>query len=291
MENYDQSGPQAHWQSEERLFISGVELSVAPPVELNVDSAELRYQKLTRIVSEHAIPQLLTRHGQAQEKTAAHPVSGLAEIHELGRILLGPDSDTAASFILSLRDQGVSLDDLYTGLLGPTAAHLGELWDEDRIDFVDVTLGVARLQRLVMSFEGLSEIPDQDEKRKILLVGAPGEQHSLGNSIIQRFFRSSGWHVWTCTAQDAENIDQIAADEWLAVVGFSLNLDTNMKGLCSAITKIRANSVNPKVGIIVGGSAIQRNPHWVSETGADGTAANGPAAVILAKKLLAEALA
>ena len=156
---------------------------------------------------------------------------------------------------------------------------------------MDVTLGVARLQRLVMSFEGLSEIPDQDEKRKILLVGAPGEQHSLGNSIIQRFFRSSGWHVWTCTAQDAENIDQIAADEWLAVVGFSLNLDTNMKGLCSAITKIRANSVNPKVGIIVGGSAIQRNPHWVSETGADGTAANGPAAVILAKKLLAEALA
>jgi methanogenic corrinoid protein MtbC1 len=291
MENYDQSGPQAPWQSEERLFISGVELSIAPPVELNVDSAELRYQRLTRIVSEHAIPRLLARHGQAHEKTVVHRVSGLAEIHELGRILLGPESGTAANFILSLRDQGVSLDDLYTELLGPTAAHLGELWDEDRIDFVDVTLGVARLQRLVMSFEGLSDIPEQDEKRKILLVGAPGEQHRLGNSIIQRFFRSSGWHVWTCTAPDAEKIDQIAAEEWLGVVGFSLNLDTNMRGLCSVIRKIRANSVNPKVGIIVGGSAIQRNPHWVSETGADGTAANGPAAVILAKKLLAEALA
>jgi methanogenic corrinoid protein MtbC1 len=97
--------------------------------------------------------------------------------------------------------------------------------------------------------------------------------------------------VWTCTAPDAEKIDQIAAEEWLGVVGFSLNLDNNMNGLCSVIRKIRANSVNPKVGVIVGGSAIQRNPHWVSEIGADGTAANGPAAVILANKLLAEALA
>ena len=176
-------------------------------------------------------------------------------------------------------------------MLGPTANYLGELWDADRIDFVDVTLCVARLQRLVMSFEGLSEIPNQDEKRKILLVGAPGEQHNLGNSIIQRFFRTNGWHVWTCNAPDAAKIDRIAAEEWFAVVGFSLNLDINVSELRSAIQMIRTNSVNSKVGVIVGGSAIQRNPQLVIDAGADGTAANGPAAVILAKKLLAKVLA
>ncbi len=289
-EDYDQSRTEPPGGPEQQLFISGVEFSAAPPLDLDVDSPELRYQKLTHIVSDYAVPRLLALHGHAHEKSAAHPVTGPSEILELGRILLGPESDTAASFILSLKDRGATPDDLYTELLGPTAAHLGDLWDQDRIDFVDVTLGVARLQRLVMSFEGLSDIPDQDEKRRILPVGAPGEGHSLGNSIIQRFFRSSGWHVWTCTGPDAERLDAIVAQEWLGVVGFSLNLDTNMKGLRSAIRKIRANSVNPKAGIIVGGSAIQHNPHWVAEPGADGTAANGPAAVILAKKLLAEAL-
>jgi methanogenic corrinoid protein MtbC1 len=289
-EDYDQSHRPAPGGSEQHVFISGVELNVAPPLELSVDSPELRYQKLTHIVSDYAVPRLLALHGHVHEKGSANRVSGPAEIRELGRILLGPESDTAASFILSLKNQGVSLDDLYSELLGPTAAHLGELWDQDRIDFVDVTLGVARLQRLVMSFEGLSEIPHQDEKHSILLVGAPGEQHSLGNSIIQRFFRASGWHVWSCTGPDAERLDEIVAQEWLGVIGFSLNLDTNMRGLRSAIRRIRANSANRKVGIIVGGSAIQRNPHWITETGADGTAANGPAAVILAKKLLAEAL-
>jgi hypothetical protein len=47
METYDQSGALVPWHSEERLLISGVELSVAPPIELNVESPELRYQKLT----------------------------------------------------------------------------------------------------------------------------------------------------------------------------------------------------------------------------------------------------
>ena len=116
------------------------------------------------------------------------------------------------------------------------------------------------MQRLVVAFEGLDRIPDYDDKRKILLVGAPGEQHSLGNSIIQRFFRASGWHVWNCATIDVKEIDRIAAEEWFGVIGFSLSLDTHVEGLQRAVSKIRANSINRKVGIIVGGSAIQRYP-------------------------------
>jgi hypothetical protein len=57
------------------------------------------------------------------------------------------------------------------------------------------------------------------------------------------------------------------------------------------IARVRELSLNPKVGIMVGGSAIVRHPEWVERVGADGTAANGPAAVILAKKLFAASLA
>ena len=41
---------------------------------------------------------------------------------------------------------------------------------------------------------------------------------------------------------------------------------------------------------MIGGSAVSRDPDLVNKVGADGTAANGPAAVVLAKKLLAAAL-
>ena len=156
---------------------------------------------------------------------------------------------------------------------------------------MDVTLGVGRLQRLVHAFERLDEVPDFHEKRKVLLACAPGDQHSMGSTIVQKFLRAAGWHVWTCASERMEESADVAAREWFGVIGFSLSSDGNRAALAAAIARVRKSSLNRKVGIMVGGPAIQRNSDWVAEVGADGTAANGPAAVILAKKLLAESLA
>jgi methanogenic corrinoid protein MtbC1 len=87
-----------------------------------------------------------------------------------------------------------------------------------------------------------------------------------------------------------EDAADLAAREWFGVVGFSLGSDQNRDGLAAAISRVRDLSLNRRIGIMVGGSAIGRHPEWVTEVGADGTAANGPAAAILAKKLLAASL-
>lgn len=267
---------------------AGPEVSFLPPMDVTIDVPDFRYAKLRRIVSEHVVPRLLALHEQAASKD--EPLPGSADIDELAKLVVGPDNSDAFDFMLRLKDRGISLDSLHTELLEPTARHLGELWNEDRIDFVDVTLGVARLQRLVHVFEGLDQIPDYDEKRRVLLACAPGEQHSLGSSIVQKFLRAAGWHVWTCATPRMEDVADLAAQEWFGVVGFSLSSDLHREGLAEAIARVRELSLNPRVGIMVGGSAISRHPEWVDEVGADGTAANGPAAVILAKKLLAASL-
>ena len=165
--------------------------------------------------------------------------------HQLGKLILGPDAELAASFFHKLRAQGISLDELHSKLLGPTAAHLGDLWDLDRIDFVDVTLGVARLQRLVITFEGLDEVLAGEVRKSIMIVGAPGEQHSLGNSIIQRFFRAAGWQVWNCIAPKMDEVARISAENWFGIIGFSVSLDTHFKALQGAIRRIRVESLNP----------------------------------------------
>lgn len=269
------------------------EVSFLPPLEVQVDAPDLRYTKLTRIVADHVVSRLIALHGQALGSVLVPPGSGqvsTSDINELAMMLLGPESEKASAFVLGLRDGGISLDNLHTELLEPTARYLGDLWSEDRIDFVDVTLGVARLQRLVHDFERLDQVPDYNAKRKVLLTCAPGEQHSLGSSIVQKFLRAGGWHVWTCATPNMEEASEIAAQEWFGVVGFSLGSDVHLDRLADAIARVRQTSMNPKVGIMVGGSAISRHPDWVRAVGADGTAANGPAAVILAKKLLAASL-
>jgi methanogenic corrinoid protein MtbC1 len=104
--------------------------------------------------------------------------------------------------------------------------------------------------------------------------------------MVQKFLRASGWHVCSCATPRIEEAADLAESEWFGVVGFSLGSDTHLDKLKHAVTRVRELSVNRKIGIMVGGSAISRNPHWVSEVGADGTAINAPAAVVLAKKLL-----
>ena len=271
----------------------GLEVNFFAPLAVPVDAPDLRYAKLSRVVAEQVVPRLLALHEQAKgaDGTSTGPeLPRESEIAELAKLVLGSNDEEAAAFILSLKDGGVSLDSLHLELLEPTARHLGELWNQDTIDFVDVTLGVARLQRLVHVFEGLDAVPDYDEKRKVLLATAPGEQHSLGSTIVQKFLRAAGWHVWTCATPRLEDAADIAAKEWLGVVGFSLSSDLHLQTLAQTIARVRQVSLNPKVGIMVGGSAISRNPAWVEQVGADGTAANGPASVILAKKLLASGL-
>jgi methanogenic corrinoid protein MtbC1 len=289
----DESGSAGHETAgANRTGNMGPEVGFLPPMPVAVDAPELRYAKLSRIVAEIVVPQLMALHDKARggsgPGTAALP--GAAEIAELAKLVLNPQSDEATDFLLRLKNDGVSLDSLYADLLEPTARHLGALWNDDKIDFVDVTLGVSRLQRIVLVFEGLDTVEAFDAKRKVLLAVAPGEQHSYGSAIVQKFLRAAGWHVWTCTTPRLEEAADVAAQEWFGVIGFSLGSDIHHEALAAAIARVRQLSLNRKVGIMVGGSAIARNPQWVETLGADGTAANGPATVILAKKLLAESL-
>jgi MerR family transcriptional regulator, light-induced transcriptional regulator len=293
-QDQDEAHGMPHMKPDYQGASQGKEVNFFPPLLVPVDAPELRYAKLSKVVAEQVVPRLLALHEQARGPEAAtSPAAGLprtADIEELAKLVLGSNDEEAVGFVLGLKDGGVSLDSLHMELLEPTARHLGELWNQDHIDFVDVTLGVARLQRLVHVFEGLDDIPNYDEKRKVLLATAPGEQHSLGSTIVQKFLRAAGWHVWTYATPRLEDAADIAAKEWIGVVGFSLSSDLHVDSLSQIIARVRQASLNPKVGIMVGGSAIARNPDWVQAIGADGTAANGPAAVILAKKLLAASL-
>jgi methanogenic corrinoid protein MtbC1 len=60
---------------------------------------------------------------------------------------------------------------------------------------------------------------------------------------------------------------------------------SQLGGLADTITKLRAKSLNSAIGIMVGGPAFTENPRLADEVGADATAPNAPAAVLVAQKL------
>ena len=119
---------------------------------------------------------------------------------------------------------------------------------------------------------------------------APGEDHNFGNQIVQKFMRAAGWSVHTLTGHESDQLVELVAREWFAVIGFSISGHTHIDALAKTIKVLRARSFNRHIGIMIGGPMVVAQPELVEHIGADGTASNAASAVILAKKLLAQGL-
>lgn len=255
---------------------------------MNKQSNASREEMLAEIVARNVIPELLSQSKLLIGDSEPHPDE--TNIARLSALILGPDNAEALEYIYLLRARGISLDNLHLELLEPTARRLGELWTADEIDFVDVTIGISRLQRIVHHFAELEQVQPYDDKRRALVMVAPGEDHSFGNQMVQRCMRAAGWDVMILPGGNMRQVIDIVSQQWLAVVGFSISGDTHIESLTRTIKAIRAESFNPHIGIMIGGAMVAERPELVVQIGADGTAVNAAAAVILAKKLLAEAL-
>lgn len=249
-----------------------------------------REAQLADVIARTIIPSLLQQNKAliAIGSHSLHPDQ--SHIDRLTTLIIGPDNADALEYIYSLRGLGISLDDLHLELLEPTARHLGELWNKDEIDFFAVTMAVNRLQRIVHHFADLDKIEPYDEKRRALMVVAPGDDHNFGNQIVQKFLKAAGWSVVTEIGSDPQRILDIVSKEWHAIVGFSISGSAHIHALSSMIKKIRGVSRNRHIGVMIGGAMITNRPELVEEMGADGTADNAASAVILAKKLLARGL-
>jgi MerR family transcriptional regulator, light-induced transcriptional regulator len=285
-------GPQAL----DRQVLRGFEkYFIAPEIQERYD-VRVRQVDLARIISNEIVPRLLHLHTEVMAE--APPVDVLidalrprsTDIDALAHIVLGDDIEAAATYITVMRERGLSMETLYVELLEPTARHLGKMWDNDECDFIDVTIGVARLQSLLAIFNETYILPELSTQRHILLATTPGNQHSFGIAMIERLLLAAGWQVQTELAgSEADIIDSVEFN-WFAVVGLTAGSDHQLAGLQSVITHIRTRSRNAGIGILVGGPMFIDNPHLAKELGADATAENAPTAVLAAQKLFDLAL-
>jgi len=263
---------------------------IAPAIYRRHDVAD-RQIKLARIVSADIVPRLLRLHTQAAAEVP--PVEALIEalspssddIDGLADIVLGNDLEAAAAYVMVLRDRGLSMETLFVELLEPTARHLGDMWDRDECDFVDVTLGVARLQKLLAIFNDTHLAPGLDGRRRVLMAMTPGDQHSFGITMVEQFLVAAGWQVETELSAKLDGIVATVRRNWFAVAGLTAGSDRQLDAMAEAVTAIRKRSKNPAISIMVGGPMFTANPELAKSVGADATAPNAPTAVLVAQKL------
>lgn len=259
---------------------------VAPEVAGRHDLAERR-SRLATILEAQVVPRLAVLHRTVQvpEPGPMLPVSE-AEIAGLARLLLGPDVAAPAAYVTTLRERGVGADALLLELLEPAARQLGALWERDECDFVDVSVGLGRLQALLSVFNCTHTVSSLDKRRAVLLATMPDDPHFFGLSMVSKFLRSGGWTTAEALGPSVDTLAAMVRDGWFAVAGLTAGSDRHLPALTEAIRAVRAASRNRAIGIMVGGSLFTQDPGLARTVGADMTAVDAPTAVLVAQRLL-----
>jgi methanogenic corrinoid protein MtbC1 len=249
---------------------------------------------LSRAIEDHVIPKLILAHPESLASFNIHaervtPIQP-AQLREFAKVVIGSDIAAAQERIKKFQSGGMTVPSVYLDLLAPAARELGTLWEEDLCDFTDVTIGLGRLQQLLreLSPEFHSSIKRTSAGRRLLLLPCPGESHTFGLAMVAEIFRHADWDVSGGPGVARELPVVMAATEWFDVVGFSLATDLHIDELRDCIADIRKTSLNPHVGVMVGGPIFAIHPHYGASLGADVATADGRAAPELAAKLVAQ---
>lgn len=240
--------------------------------------------ELSRIVELEIIPRLMLMHS-AQPLVDRPHLQVLAltaeHVHTLARLSAEGDADSAASYVRALLDAGASQEQVFLDLLAPCARWLGEMWDEDRYDFSQVTIALWRLQRVLHEqgsrFNPVAR-PDADSHRA-LLAAVPGAQHTFGVVMAAEFFSRAGWDVECEPKATWSDLQARLHDGWFDMFGLSIATGDSVAHIASAILDMREASANPHVFVMVGGPMAAAMPELAVLCGADAMACEACKAV------------
>lgn len=243
---------------------------------------------LAQLIEEQVIPRLMIAH-QSPRGSHQHdmPVIPPGFVESFSRAALNEDAGALLTRLDNMFGNAMSMEALCLSVLAPTARRLGEYWEEDACDFIDVTMGLWRMQELVRCLSARS--PGRgvlDNPPTALFAALEGEQHLLGLKMAEEFFSRAGWATWSAPPLDPAELAQLASGRPFDLIGLTISCDSNIAVLSRTIATLRRASRNPELIVIVGGRLVVERPELVEELGADAAPADAVAAVAMAERLV-----
>ena len=280
-----------HWREFDFLEYCDDVRAAEPPNEAHSEAVD-RLDALAKTIETEIVPRLMLAHkAELRREDTADSLSvepGRDDVVDFAAVVLEGDMKAAFEFIDGLRARGVPLDSIYMDLLAPAARHLGELWLQDRCDFMAVTLGLSRMQQLLsaLSTAAASERPVEEYRGRALLVTLPKEQHTFGLYMVAEFFRRDGWDVWGGVPESTNAILEFVMGDRFDVIGLSVSHENSMSRVKEVIRGVKRSSRNRNIGVLLGGSAVDGREDMVGDLGADAVAINGHLAVRRAQEIV-----
>ncbi len=249
---------------------------------------------LLRAIESDIIPRLLLAHSAPKPSAPRTPADratlGPADHDRFLDLVLTDTGASARAYVASLIRRGVSQETIFLDLLANAARQLGELWDEDRVSFSDVTIGLCRLHEVLREHGTILGRVDRQRPAdgpRILMATACADQHVFGAVMVAEFFRRAGWRVWSEPGAVCDQLSAILSDVRFDVLGLSAHRSALADDVASEISSLRKASCNTDLRVLVGGHLFLDDPDLVERVGADGSGADARAALATATALVA----
>jgi len=243
------------------------------------------------IIESEIIPRLMMAHSGGENKGGKAKQSRPISPEDASRFALLPLRLEAASLLEEVNTfiaEGASVETVCLDLLAPAARKLGEMWERDECDFLDVTMGLWRLQEVMREIAARS--PDDrsylNPSRSALFSPMPGDNHNFGALMIEEVFARAGWQSEALVKPERRELLDRLSRQPFDLVGLTLTRECPSTALAKLIEAMRNVSANPHIIIFVGGRVINENPDLVAKVGADGTGADALAALEMADNLV-----
>jgi len=183
--------------------------------------------------------------------------------------------------------EGVKAAEFFPNAIIPAMDEVGRRMRECEF-FIPEVLIAARAARAATDLLRPLLVGDQSVRPAGTVVcgTVKGDLHDIGKNIVAMMLESAGFRILDLGVDvSPEKIVQTVREQNADIVAMSALLTTtmvNMKGVVQALT---AAGLRDKVKVLVGGAPVTEA--WAKSIGADGYGKDAPAAVDLARRLVA----
>ena len=213
-------------------------------------------QQLEPLVLRSVLPRLGNRLPEPHCRENAQTIifARIAIARMLALNLTG-DSHLQTEYLSLLYRGGFSLAAIFDLFLTPLMHEIGRRWERDLMSFAQVSIFSARLQAALCEF--LPSLPTSLAGRvRILLAAMPGEQHTLGLTMIAARLEEAGFTVDREIEATPEALCRRVAGTKYAAIGLSCGSDRTQPDLPGLASALRAASACRDVVMVGGGPAL-----------------------------------
>ena len=200
-------------------------------------------------------------------------------------------TDAASELVEASIREGHPISWIYLEILEPALKETGRLWQRGELRVGEEHVISMATQRIMSHVFQPPAAPEGESTPEVppvcLILAASGEPHIIGPTMVCDLLRMDGWEVLFPVGNlGIRHVIEMTGEITPQLIALSVTIPDHVAGAADLIAAVREKDHLRGVRIMVGGQAFLSRATLWHEVGADATAGDAAAAVLIANRLV-----